>query len=539
VLPRLSMVLFFWVGVVTSTAALSESGPIFRFVGKAGPHAVGLKVVEQYDTSRTYRYSTDELGKPYVGERARPLQTLIWYPAEHVNSPAMTVRDYANLWTTETTFGKSRTPARAKEWIAAMAPALESSLWAVRDAPEAKGRYPVVIYAPSFSAMAWENADLCEYLATHGYVVIATPNMGAMSRKMSRDIAGINEQARDISFLIGYAQTLPNTDMTAVAAAGFSWGGMANLFAAARDTRIHALVALDGSQRYFPGLVKEAGDVHPEEMTIPMLYFAQGSWTVEDETVYLNDAERNGPSVLNAWTHGDLITVRMLGLTHREHSSMYQRNEDVWREFSEEQQGDYDRKDGIFGYSWLARYTHAFLDAYLKHDTTELAFLKRKPAENDVPQHLMAVRFRAATGVAPSFERFRTEIGRQGFNRASEIYAEMRKEKASFKLDEEAINFWSEELMNGDHDAEAIALLKLNTQINPDSSASYVMLGEAYRKTGQRRLSIDSYRIALEKNPINEDVKRKLEALEAASLSKPMERSLPPSASNRSSYSNP
>src|SRR2546430_13658443 len=38
--------------------------------------------------------------------------------------------------------------------------ALGSTLWSVRDAPPATGRFPVVIYAPSFWAPPWENADL-------------------------------------------------------------------------------------------------------------------------------------------------------------------------------------------------------------------------------------------------------------------------------------------------------------------------------------------------------------------------------------------
>jgi dienelactone hydrolase len=143
------------------------------------------------------------------------------------------------------------------------------------------GRFPVVvIYAPSLSSMAWENADLCEYLASHGYVVVASPDMGATSREMTVDLGGIDAQAQDISFLIGYAQTLPNTEMSEIAVAGFSWGGISNLFAAARDNRIDALVALDGSMRYFPGLVKAATDVHPEQMAIPMLFFTQGPTSV-------------------------------------------------------------------------------------------------------------------------------------------------------------------------------------------------------------------------------------------------------------------
>ncbi len=65
-----------------STAAPAQTVPLFHFTESPGPHPVGLKVVEQYDYSRTYRPTTDDLGKPYQGERARPLQTLIWYPAK-------------------------------------------------------------------------------------------------------------------------------------------------------------------------------------------------------------------------------------------------------------------------------------------------------------------------------------------------------------------------------------------------------------------------------------------------------------------------
>jgi dienelactone hydrolase len=163
----------------------------------------------------------------------------------------MTVGDYGNLTAAETSFDKPQIAHDAQDWIKGMAPTLAQSLWAVRDAQPESGRFPLVIYAPSFSAMSWENADLCEYLASHGYVVIASPDMGAAARNMTGDLAGIDAQARDISFLIGYAQTLSNTDMSKIAVAGFSWGGISDLFAAARDNRIDALVAFDGSLRYF------------------------------------------------------------------------------------------------------------------------------------------------------------------------------------------------------------------------------------------------------------------------------------------------
>src|SRR6202451_830441 len=364
-----------------SAPAVESGDQRFRFTEEPGPDAVGLKVVEQYDFSRSYRPLTDELGKPVQGERARPLQTLIWYPAQKSSGKPMTVGDYGDLLASETNFEKPYLTADWKQWLDSMKPSLKDSMWAVRDAPMLTGRFPLVIYAPSFSSMSWENADLCEYLASHGYVVVAGPDMGATARGMTADLSGVNAQAQDISFLIGYAQTLPNTDMSKIAVGGFSWGGISNLFAAARDNRIGAIFALDGSMRYFPGLVKAATDLPPEQMTIPLLFFTQGPTSLENQARHTIDKDNDGPNVLNAWTHGDLITVDDLALVHVEHSSMYQRNEDIWKNYPSSHKADYSRADGIVGYAWIARYTLEFLNAYLKHDAQAMAFLKKTPAE--------------------------------------------------------------------------------------------------------------------------------------------------------------
>lgn len=504
------------IAISGSARAFAPDGPIFRFVEKPGPHAVGLKIVEQYDYSRTFRRATDEFGKPYQGERARPLQTLVWYPAEQNNGRPMTVSDYVNLWAAETSFGHSKMPAKGKEWIAGMTPTLAMPLLAVRNAPLAPGRFPVVIYAPGASSQSWENIDLCEYLASHGYLVIASPNMGIATRDMTIDLVGINTQAADISFLIGYAQTLPDSDMSAVAVAGHSWGGISNVFAASRDSRIDALVALDGSLRYYPSLVKQAGDVHPEQMTIPMLYFAQGYFSAEDQDRILADSQRNGPNVLNAWTHGDLISVHMLGLAHAEFSAKWQRSENFWKDYPWLVPADYGRDDGIAGYAWMARYALQFLNAYLKHDAAAMAFLKKTPAENGAPKHLMTVNYRAAEGTPASFDGFRAEIGRQGFEHAADILEAFRKDKPDFKLDEGAVVFWADELINGNHLPEAIVLLKLNVQMYPDSGGTYVNLGDAYALSGQKQLAIESYKRSLEKKPFDADVtKRKIAEISA------------------------
>ena len=88
--------------------------------------------------------------------------------------------------------------------------------------------------------------------------------------------------------------------------------------------------------------------------------------------------------------------VHDLALMHTELSSMFQRNEDVWTNVADQQKADYGREYGTPGYAWICRYTLNFLNAYLKHDSGAKAFLKRTPAENGVPLHLLSTTFRPA-----------------------------------------------------------------------------------------------------------------------------------------------
>jgi predicted dienelactone hydrolase len=330
------------------------------------------------------------------------LQTLIWYPSLRSTGKPMTVGDYAKLADTEIHFDAPH-PEQNK-WRAQLKASSDVPLWALRDAKATNGRYPVLIYAPSDSSISWENADLCEYLASHGYVVLASPSMGVSTRDMTDDLDGINAQARDISFLITYAKTLPDADLSKVAVVSWSWGGISSLFAAARDPRIKALAEMDGSMRYFPGLVNKAGDVHPERMGIPLLFFtSEYPNFLEDFEKYYDGppADRVGPNVLNAWIHGGLFTVNMVGMAHGEFSSMFQRRKSAQR-FAEDQVADYGRDDANTSHAWVARYTVNFLDAYLKNDVAAETFLKKTPAENGVPKHFMATSFRAAQAVRPS-----------------------------------------------------------------------------------------------------------------------------------------
>ena len=81
--------------IVPSTASAQSH---FTRTNPPGPQPVGLRVVEQYDLSRGYRGVTNPYtGKATRGERARPIQTLIWYPAEQGTGLVMNAGNYLRI----------------------------------------------------------------------------------------------------------------------------------------------------------------------------------------------------------------------------------------------------------------------------------------------------------------------------------------------------------------------------------------------------------------------------------------------------------
>ena len=88
----------------------------------------------------------------------------------------------------------------------------------------------------------------------------------------------------------------------------------------------------------------------------------------------------------------------MLAMSHIQFSSLYQRSERFRTEALQFSPADYSLDEGAASYGWVARYSVAFCEAYLKHDRGALLFLKRTPAENGVAPHLMSITSRLVGG---------------------------------------------------------------------------------------------------------------------------------------------
>ncbi|MEX0361050.1 MAG: alpha/beta hydrolase, partial [Allomuricauda sp.] len=152
-----------------------------------GKHKVGFIHYTTADSTRTYNRIYD-----YTNTQiARPIPISIWYPADQVKdeSEQITVLNYLEILKEEEEwehlpnehllnwFYYANTPENQKH--------LKEKTTAYLKAGFAEGKFPVVVYTPSFQASSIENFALCEFLASHGYMVIASPSRGTENRWFS------------------------------------------------------------------------------------------------------------------------------------------------------------------------------------------------------------------------------------------------------------------------------------------------------------------------------------------------------------------
>ncbi|MEJ7808676.1 MAG: hypothetical protein WKG03_22490, partial [Telluria sp.] len=192
-----------------------------------------------------------------------------------------------------------------------------------------------------------------------------------------------------------FARTLPQADMTRVAAAGFSWGGFANVLAAARDERIKALVCMDGALRYYHSLMAQAKYAKPEKLTTPLLFLAQSPASMETN---IRIKEDMSGSFMSGMVNADVYLLTMYPMDHVHFGSAYIRFDDVadYKEYTPEEVSS--------AYSLGARYILHFLNGYLKNDASGLAYLTRRPLDNGAPPHAMTMQFTPAKANANVIE---------------------------------------------------------------------------------------------------------------------------------------
>ncbi len=488
-------------GLLLFLAPFAEAQSLLDWKGlKAGPRAVGFRVVATADATRTWQTPTDFRGRPRPAFGNRPVQVSIWYPAEAASGAArMTYGDYVDLLASETGPAKpgdgTRKEAREQfqrmsglpvtaEGRAAFASLYEERVLAIRDARPAPGRFPVLISAPGQGYPAFDNSVMAELLASHGFVVVASPSMGPDGRDMPDSPRAIDAESRDLEFLAGFVQTLPQADPDRIAAIGFSLGGAPAALFALRNARVKALVSLDGvlrDDRYLKTLSAFPG-FQPERLRAALLWIACSP---------ANSLPGFGEgSFPESARYADFTKAVFGGLVHHDFSSM----SSLQRRRA---QGDAkDWSSATAGYETACRLILAFLESRLKGAERRL---------DGEPESVVKVTVRRARPVPASPIDFREVAVTEGFAAASALLQTVRKEAPETlpSFEEPLVLLGYETLAAGDTGL-AIEVFRLAVETFPDSIDGSWGLGKACLAQGSLEEAARSYAAArskVEKSP--------------------------------------
>jgi Dienelactone hydrolase and related enzymes len=478
-----------------------------------GEYVVGFRNYEKEDPTRSYKRLYDWDNRITV----RPISISLWFPAEMMSAKSandkMKVKDYMTILKQEEEW-ESLPDDRILSWFyyadnEKNRTQFEIETKAYRDAEAAKGRFPVVIYAPSYQASSTENFALCEFIASHGYIVISSPSRGTENRFLdggtTRDI---ETQARDIEFLIAESTSLTNADADKLCVIGFSFGGISNVLAQIRNKRIKALLCLDGSIKYqFPKLLSSSyADI--SKVDVPFMFMSQKdiplSVMIEDN---IDTTLNRNFAFFDSLKHSQAYYLKFNDLTHSYFSSM--------GVLFQERDGRQDKSNRqiIASYNWVKIYSLHFLNAFLKGDKTSMRYLDTDPIDNGVPPGLISVKIKEPIAHPMSFEDFNELARSQEYKNLEELVKKLKNENPGIQLEEWKFNNLGLQLLFQGNVQEGINILSLNTILYPNSANAFDSLAEGYLIQGNEDLAIKNFDLSLALDPHNQNAITRLKQL--------------------------
>lgn len=328
---------------------------------KAGKYKVGFRTVQAYDSSRTYTIGEYE--------RFRPMLIHLWYPATTGSSDAlMTYKEYLILERQRENFGETN-PAVLDNYCIQTAygyidfgkkfmpglditveEVLSSNTAALLQAIPSTETFPLIVYAPSFGKSSIQNNIVCEYLASHGYIVTSVASSGETSSTMTSDDKGIRAQVLDMEFVIKYLTKNEALNFSTLGTFGFSWGGFSNVLHQMRNNDVKAIASWDGSIEYQGyEIAKTVRDFKPERMNVPYIFFSSKNTDMTDFPFYKSLSNKKK------------YLYRMNPLAHAEFAS-------YWTIFANVKPNT--TSYNLESYKLVCEYTRLFFDIYLKGKTS-------------------------------------------------------------------------------------------------------------------------------------------------------------------------
>jgi dienelactone hydrolase len=331
---------------------------------------------------------------------------------------------------------------------------------------------------------------LCEYLASHGYVVVNSgyQSEGAVFLNVDWDL---DRSFRDMDFLVRIMQQQPNVDASRVGAAGHSYGAQAVIcWKAQPNSVVDAVVSLDSTVENVPPDDVGFGKLWERlacsrNFSVPLLLFA---------------SSQNRPHFSN-WDRLRYAARFEATVEHLEHDDYITHGAisgDLLpgRRFLPEKQ-----RLVRTSYDLVCRHTLRFFDAHLKGDAEAQAFLQDSADGCGSRLGPLTLRYREPAAVAPSARQLIQHVVEQGPEEALGVVARFESE-----LDERSFYDMAYGLQDWGNRQEILALLTLCAQVAPASWTVFQELCRDLARSGDRQGAVAAYCQALELTAPDQEV---------------------------------
>ncbi len=472
---------------------------------KPGQYKVGFKVYHEKDYSRNYSTSIDNENRPVREFKPMPMQIGVWYPAESVSGHPLKFGDYVNLGTTRDGI-EYHNDSKAKQVsdsvyyrrsfvgtidTAKLKSFLEIVTTAHEDAKPKSGKYPVIISNSFVSDGLHNNSVLNEYLASYGYIVIASaPKLNPTNYTF------FVHATEDLKYLKGFAHKLENTDMTNVGLVGYQ--NIALLGLSQTDQSIKAVVDLTasaaGSGNFINGLRTSYQYLDGRALRTPILMI--------DGTTYALQ-KTNIKTELDKMLYTDVYYINYEKAIPLSFSSEWLFR---WvKGLDNPNQGFFLEKDmSEKAYVGTVKNTKIFFDAYLKGNNHAMANLKGLKS-SDKNYTVLA---RSANPVPPSSQQF-TNILRDVITNNKSLEPVVKTWRDVKKIDPGynilnasfPLNTGGYQMINRGRTAEAVTLFEMMLEDFPNDPNLWDSAGEGYLANGQKEKAVEALKKSLSWNP--------------------------------------
>jgi dienelactone hydrolase len=479
-----------------------------------GEYNVGFKHYLRIDSTRTYLIENDFNNKLVF----RPIPISIWYPAKisDKNSKHLSVLDYLEILKEEEE-SKNLPNELLLDWFPGLGDTPENRVHltektkALSNVTFLEGKFPVVVYAPSYQASSIENFALLEYLASNGFVVISSPSRGTDTRWLEGGTTkDMETQSRDVEFLLKEIRKYEQVDYDRVALTGFSFGGLANAITVMKNKSIGALISLDGTERYNYPVLEKSSYFNLNRVDIPYVHFAQKDIPEEVLTSDNIPAELNYKFQLyDSLNYSSVHSYKLHDLTHTNFSTI-----GVLFAYRDTRQDKSDDKI-MASYKLVSEHTLQFLNATLKNQENAKKFIENSPLENNISKSLISKKMKKAVEKEFSYLDFKDLALDQQYRDLIPLYRKTMAKHPSLKLEEGMLNNLGLRLsFNAGKMEQGINVFLLAIHIYPKSANLYDSLALAYLYNKDNKNAISNYKKSLELNPENQNAKDKLKELE-------------------------